>query len=375
MKDFDAIIVGAGPAGLLSALKLSEQGLMVLILDRLPEIRRKVCGEYLCPKGVELLKGESLEDLLSDFEPISGMNLFSPKGKKIKSFFLSQGRALDRKIFDQRLCEKAKSAGAIVHFGAQVVKIEKNNDDFHLVFLSDGSTYRTRLIVGADGRNSYVARHFGLTQHQKKHGKIALHAHLKSRKSNSRQGEMHLFSEGDYIGLDPTNEEKTNLTLVCDQAKLKEEKPLELICSYLEKSASLKERFELSDDEKIEMVYPLIHQTSAVTKDGVALVGDAAYFIDPLTGEGIYQALLSAKLFAENYKDLSVYSKKYQKVFRQKKILNTFFQFFIKNSLLVEALGACLIRSQKLANIFINVIGNIYTPLEGLFKLLPNSRR
>jgi menaquinone-9 beta-reductase len=378
VSNFDAIIIGAGPAGLMLAIKLRKLNLEVLVLDRLPHIKRKVCGEYLCPKGVELLEREDLLPLLNDFPTITGMNLFSPKGKRIESHFIKEGRALNRAIFDQRLCEKALSLGVKVKFDQQIIKIDFDKDRSHHVIESQhGEHYTSKLLVGADGRSSFVAKHFGLNieSHDHEGKKIALHLHARTKHSNSRQGEMHLFTEGDYIGLDPSDEHMMNITLVCDQQKLKGKKPKELLLYYLEKSESLKGKFVVDDQDKVEMVYPLSHKTSTVAKKNVALVGDAASFIDPLTGEGIYQALLSATLLATNYPSLELYRKAYRATFRQKKNLNTFFQFFIRRENLLEIFASLLQRSQRLADIFINIIGNIYTPTQGFIKALHISRR
>lgn len=81
-------IIGAGPAGSMAAYLLSKAGHHVQVLERKRSIQRNVCGEYLCPKGVELLgRLNLLNPLTSDFLPLYGMVLASPEDEVITSYF------------------------------------------------------------------------------------------------------------------------------------------------------------------------------------------------------------------------------------------------------------------------------------------------
>jgi flavin-dependent dehydrogenase len=118
-----------------------------------------------------------------------------------------------------------------------------------------------------------------------------------------------------------------------------------------------------------------------VAGNAMAYIGDAAGFIDPLTGEGIYNALLSSQLLVESLclsaetdhnleKALNRYKSKKWKVTLEKKILNHFFQLLITKPTLVKWTVQFLKTSHTRADIFIGIIGNIYNPLTGLIKML-----
>ena len=109
---------------------------------------------------------------------------------------------------------------------------------------------------------------------------------------------------------------------------------------------------------------------------GIAYVGDSAGFIDPLTGEGMYNSLQGAIFLNDALKTnpnnlgLKAYKKQKIKFFREKNILNNVFQLIIKTPFLCELIASFLIVRQKRADTFIGIIGNIYKPIEGIKKLL-----
>ena len=114
----------------------------------------------------------------------------------------------------------------------------------------------------------------------------------------------------------------------------------------------------------------------------MALIGDAAGFIDPLTGEGIFNSLWMARTLVENicrsksqvhgnYQvAIDQYAKDKNKFFKQKVLLNIVFQFVIRRPKLTFFIAKYLKKRQVRADTFIGIIGNIYKPIDGLFKLL-----
>lgn len=133
---------------------------------------------------------------------------------------------------------------------------------------------------------------------------------------------------------------------------------------------------------KVNTVTPITNKMSGFTSQNAALIGDAAGFLDPLTGEGMFNGLWMAKCLAEeisisnnitifDYQNaINRYSKRKKSFFRQKIYLNLFFQFIIKRPLLVGVLASYLKKKQARANIFVGIIGNVYKPIEGIFKIL-----
>lgn len=380
---YDAVIIGAGPAGSFCAYKLSKLGMKVLLLESQAKIKRKVCGEYLSPMGVEILKEESLEkNLINPFLPIKGMKIVPSEGAALHTKFPEkEGIALNRQTFDENFIELAKQAGATFRLSSRVNAIQKLATGWQIK-VNETDTFHTRLLIGADGRNSYTAKALGL-KNDIDTSRVALHCHVKAKRSNKRMGEMHLFKDGSYIGVDPTGDTETNLSLCCQSSILKGKSPREVFNCYIQESPEILEHYGLiAEDIKVNTVTPITNKMPKFIGKNAALIGDAAGFLDPLTGEGMYNALWMAKTLAdeiESSSSISIfdyqnalisYSQKKNSFFKQKAILNKIFQFIIKRPTLVNILAWYLRRSQDKANIFVGIIGNIYRPIDGILRLL-----
>jgi len=354
---YDVLIVGAGPAGSMAALKFARAGEKVLLIEAAAQLTRKVCGEYLCPAGVELLKSEGLEHITRRFLPIHGMDLFSARGTRVCTKFpAGLGLAVNRLEFDSALLEEARQAGAEIRMGTRLESLEQ---------------FKAQLLVGADGRSSTVSRL--LDNDVKIPGqRVALHCTLDSRRTNSRVGEMHLFEDGAFIGLDPTGPLEMNFSLVCEGSEIKKRGgPRGTLQHYIGQSTDLSTRFPaLPAGAKVEAVFPVTHKVKSVTpRPNVALIGDAAGFVDPLTGEGIYNGLLTAKLLSEAA-TLREYARGHRQQLAQKIRLNEAFQFVIRRPKLVEGIGKILATSQRRADNFIGIVGNVHSPLRGLWRMI-----
>ncbi|MEA9355778.1 NAD(P)/FAD-dependent oxidoreductase [Bacteriovorax sp. PP10] len=378
-------IVGAGPAGSMSAYFLASQGHAVTLFERKKEVERKVCGEYLCPEGVRLLEELNLFDrLCAGFEELNGMVLVSPTNISIPSYFpqtdkkkVNKGLSLNRKIFDQRLLGLALETGAVLLKDTTVTRVVQNTNQKWTVIANE-ENYEFDLLIAADGRQSKIG-------HTLKHLKFidtkraAIHCYL-SRKVDrgQRLGEMHILNENRYCGLDPISDDEVNFSVVCDSKRLKKNTPQNIINEVLASSIRLNQMFDPVDDNtEIKVVTSLKNKNLYIAGNGLAYVGDAAGFIDPLTGEGIYNALLTSKLLKESIEQsenmnhaLALYKRKKNNLSFQKNILNNFFQFLIKRPLLVNLTAVFLKKSQKRANHFIGIIGNIHGPLTGFIKML-----
>ncbi len=384
------VIVGAGPAGSLAALKLKEQGFKnVTLIERKKSVERKVCGEYLCPKGVELLDNLGLtNELCFDFNSLHGMVLCSPDNDVIPSYFPTpknseKGLSLNRQLFDQRLLNKAVSTGVTFLNDKTLVNLTKNEKGYSLLF-QDGSSMECDLLIAADGRQSKIGHLLG---HIKEINtkRAAVHCYLPRKSQRGlRLGEMHILNYESYCGIDPISDDEVNFSIVCNSERLKHETPRQIINKAITNSPRLSECFSPMGealDKEIKIVTTLRNNNTHVAGDAIAYVGDAAGFIDPLTGEGIYNALLSSHLLVESLclsastdqnvaKALSRYKRKKWKVTLEKKILNHFFQLLITKPLLVKWTVQLLKTSSTRADIFIGIIGNIYNPLTGLLKML-----
>jgi flavin-dependent dehydrogenase len=375
-------IIGAGPAGSMAGLLLSKSGHSVTIFEKRAEIPRRLCGEYLCPQGVELLEKNKLKDkLLKDFLPLYGMVLSSPQGIVVDCTFpktnkLWSGVSVNRQKFDNLLIEEAKKCNAKYLLNTNIKNLKKIENRWQL--FSDENEFNFDLVIAADGRVSSVAKSLNHSDKMDT-SRVALHCYLPRKKYlNLRYGEMHIFEDGSYCGLDPINDDEVNVSFVIDVEKVRSNNLHELCNKYLKQSKRLIEMFDLIPNEvEIKTITPLKNVNHFIAGDGLAYVGDASGFIDPLTGEGIYNALLSSQLLSEAINScfdlesaLALYKKNKKKLQFQKKVLNTSFQFVIKSPLLCYLIAKFIQKKKERADLFIGIIGNIYTPINGLLKML-----
>ena len=375
-------IVGGGPAGSMAALLLSKAGHQVTLFEKRDSIPVRLCGEYLCPRGVELLDQYQLtENFCMDFLPLEGMILNSPQQLSVECSFPKtskkwKGLSLNRQTFDRRILAEAEKFGADVKMGTSIRHVERGAD-LKWSLLTDKGSYFCYLLIAADGRVSSVAKILG---HAAKidTSRVAVHFYLPKKKfHNVRFGEMHIFNDRSYCGLDPIQDDHVNVSFVFDAEKMKGRELRQLCNSYLKQSSRLTEMFGIISDEiDIKTITPLTSKNTFVAGHGLAYLGDASGFIDPLTGEGIYNALLSAHLLNEALSEkkdlggsLSLYKNNKRKIQFQKKILNHIFQFVIRSPILCLMIAKFLQTKTKRADSFIGIIGNIYTPVNGLLKM------
>src|SRR5262249_36135509 len=177
--DADAIVVGAGPAGAATALLLAEQGLRVIVLDRARFPRPKICGEYLSPEAARVLDRLGvLKDVdAAGAQPLRGMRLVAPDGTVLCAQYPTSGPwrgyrdhalAIPREIFDRLLLDHARSMPIDVRERHRVTGLKIEGSQVTGVEGTDvaGRPFElsARLVVGADGRASIVARTLGLVR-------------------------------------------------------------------------------------------------------------------------------------------------------------------------------------------------------------------
>ena len=239
-------IIGAGPAGALSAYLLSKQDHQIHLYERNLKTKRKVCGEYLCPQGIDLLKKYDFYHEISGlFQLLYGMKIVTTSGIKLTTLFPNDkyGLSLNRPKFDNFLISKIDPRVQIKR-GQSLVNLEKKQDQWLVKTEQDEQLFD--LVIAADGIHSKVAKILG---HSKKSSleRIALHVFLplKNIRDYQRIGQMHLFQDSSYCGLDPINENEINFSIVCDSEKLKNMRPYEIINHYIHSSEKLTQMFEL----------------------------------------------------------------------------------------------------------------------------------
>jgi flavin-dependent dehydrogenase len=308
----DVCIVGGGPAGAATAAFLAREGLGVTVLDRARFPRPKACAEYLSPEASRLL--EELGVLAAvegaGAAQLAGMIVRAPNGRQIRGEFAAahgfrgfrdRGLAVPRTTLDPLLLGAARAAGADVREGVRVTGLMRDAGGRVAGVETTGGTVRASLVVGADGLRSQVARRAGLARtlpfFQRR---VALVAHYEGVSGIGAHGEMHVERDG-YVGLADVGGGRTNVALVVPVARSAglAGDATGFLARRVAAIPHLAPRFATA--RRVTPVLATGPFASAARRGwapGVALVGDAADFFDPFTGEGIYAALRGAELLA-----------------------------------------------------------------------------
>jgi len=313
---WDAVVVGAGPAGATTALLLARAGASVLLLDRARFPRDKACSEYLSPATTEILERLGA-DVLAAVEgaahaKLYGMKVVAPCGTAMCGRFRGGPRpysfALPRTTFDTILLAAAGRAGAVVREGVAVENLVLDHGTVAGVVGRSGNreTYRSRVVVGADGLRSVVARRLGLVRSSPPR-RVAFTAHVADVEGIDGVGELHVGERG-YVGLGPVGGGITTVALVLPLATVRREGRSgqrdfrTRFFAELEQFPGLAGRFDprrLVRDVLATGPFAQWSRTAVAPGGGALLVGDAADFFDPFTGQGIHSALRGAELAAQ----------------------------------------------------------------------------
>ncbi len=321
-ENADVVIVGAGPAGAVSALLLARRGFDVLLVDRDAFPRTKPCGECLSPPASLLLRDLGLLDAVEAMAParLDGWRIVAPSGHAFEARFdevtddpaMRTAIAMARDRLDTLLLDAAVGAGARVACGVRVLDVVRDPPGVLGIGPEGEFEARGRLVVGADGLRSVVARRIGADGHGGRLRKLSLTGHVTGIPAAPDVfGEMHL-ADGMCAGSAPIVADGAvhNVTLVVDAARFGRDVAVDPVAFYrnaLERFPRLRDRvrgaaFVHTDTSRrtgpLLASGPFDRPTRHLVAPGFALVGDAAGYYDPFTGQGIYQALAGAGILA-----------------------------------------------------------------------------
>jgi flavin-dependent dehydrogenase len=294
---WDVVVVGAGPAGSATATRLARRGQAVLLLDRAAFPRRKPCGECVNPAGVAALRrlGALGVVLAAGPAPLDGWRI-AADGHAFEGRFPAgvRGLGIAREVLDSILLEHARDAGAEVHTGMKVTDLVRRSGRVAGV-VTDGGEIHARMVVGADGLRSIVLRRLDLLRRGPKLRKLALTAHVRGIAGLRGRGELRARGCG-CLGVAEVGGGLANVTVVASGHEMhavgggRE--------AYFD--AALR-RYGLRGAQRVDEVLatgPFDWPVRRAVADGALLVGDAAGYFDPFTGQGIYRALRGAELAA-----------------------------------------------------------------------------
>jgi len=300
----DVLIVGAGPAGAVAAALLARAGARVRLVDRAVFPRDKLCGDTINPGTVSTLKRLGLaRSLESCGLPIDGMRVSGGNGVVVEGRYPDgmTGRALLRREFDWMLLQDAVAAGAQFEPGVSVKSAVVEGGRVAGVRIGDAEL-RARVTIAADGRRSTLAFGLGLAAHPARPRRWALGAYMDvaGGTTSARLGEMHV-RDGHYIGVAPVPGGLTNVCLVTPWKAGDDrlDDPGKAIIGALSRDALLRDRFAGALMATTPVVLgPLAVDSRDAAIDGLVLAGDAAGFIDPMTGDGLRFAIRGAEFAA-----------------------------------------------------------------------------
>ena len=291
VERFDVLVVGSGPAGSAAAYRLAREGASVLLADKARFPRDKPCGGGLTMRAVRQL-------------PFAVDPVVEDRTVRVR-FGLDFTRRIERTLddplvlmtqrsrLDAYLVEQAAGAGAEVRDGVKVTDLLLEDDVVHAKL--DGSTIAADYALLADGANGVSARAVGLDD-GREYG-VALEANvpydvvreedyrglLCLELANVPGGYGWVFPKGDHVNVGVGGWEREGPRL---------RRHLMRFCrEYAIPESSLQ------DIRGYRL--PLVHPRARLAKGRVALLGDAAGLVDPLSGDGMYEAFLSARLATE----------------------------------------------------------------------------
>jgi geranylgeranyl reductase family protein len=292
VEQFEAIVVGAGPAGSTAAYRLAREGARVLLLDKARFPREKPCGGGISTRAARELPFDPqpvVEHVVDRMELSYCGGRSFVRGRQSRLAYMTQRRRLDHFLIEQ-----AMDAGADFRDGATVTETSERGARV------DGQWIESELLIGADGANGPTAGSLDLADNRI-YG-VALEGNLPHHLTNPERwqstvvielgtipgGYCWIFPKGDHINIGVGGWENTGPTL---------RKHLKEFCK--------RRGFDHSMLQNMRGYrLPARRPNASLARGRALLIGDAAGLVDPLWGDGIYAALVSSKLASAAALDL-----------------------------------------------------------------------
>ncbi len=383
----DVAIVGGGPAGAALAALLASRGRRVVVFERAPAYRWHACGVFSSPASMDALRRIGLDDatLRRVSRPLPALQVETAAGTHFLLAYGDDGSlhappvGFDRSSLDPALLALAREAGAEVRLGAAVTAI----DGTRLTVREgdDATITAARVVVGADGIRSTVARAAGVVRHARLAPRTGLTFHVEDpAPGTSRQGRMILFRDG-YVGLAPVPGGRVNVGIVIGRSWADELRAIgaEGVAARVLAAVPADPNDPVDWQatvrcDPIEGAAPLGHRVARRHGPDWLLVGDAAGFLDPFTGEGLHRALVSAELAAaaiDRHLDgeprgLPGYEAAMRARFRSKDALSLLVQAFLERPALFDYAARRLAARPAVRETMGRVMGDLVPASRGL---------
>lgn len=312
---FDIAIVGAGPAGTATALALEGSGLSIALIDKDGFPRDKICGDALSPDVVSQLNKLPLDSgpLFSSMEEkiwCRAVRFVAPNFKHVDLQLTKDnitGYVSKRLDFDHFMFEQAiKNKNVKVFSGSKVkdVRIESSHAE---VILANEQVIKAQIVLGADGANSVVKRKLQGEEIDRNHHCAGLRVYYENVSGFSEDNavELHFYKDllPGYFWVFPLPNNQANVGLGMHSAHIAKRKPnlKKMLAEIIEAHPNVAPRFKNAKPTETVKGFglPLGSKKRKISGNRFLLLGDAASLINPLSGEGIGNAIRSGRVAAE----------------------------------------------------------------------------
>lgn len=290
----DVVVVGGGPAGLAVAIGAAQRGLEVLVLEKRGWPIDKGCGEGLMPAGVRALERLGARSLLdaADCSSFIGVRYVQEDGSDAEACFPrtdGEGLGIRRLALSSALARRANEAGATLRADAQVRSVTRTEGRMR-VSLGD-EIIDAGIIVAADGLHSSLRRAAGLDVELAGPRRFGLRQHFRCAQG-SPFVEVH-FAEGVEAYVTPVGTDRIGVAFLWEDGVSSTPVSFSALLALF---PVLQERLrDASPDSDPRGAGPLLVGSRRCTTDGMALIGDAAGYVDAITGEGLSLAFHCAE--------------------------------------------------------------------------------
>ena len=285
VSDVDVAVVGAGPAGSALATMLGRAGVSTALFDASRFPRDKACGEGLMPAGVDVLARLGIG--LDAFPRLTGVTYRMVGDGAADGAFAAgaSGRAVRRTVFDAMLAAHAAATPNVdARFGSAVEAIAAGR-----LKTADGEL-QARFVVGADGLRSRVARWMGWSRGSRGRARYAVVGHAHSPAHGLHRVVVTLL-DGCEVYAAPTGADELLLAVLGGKGRVTRE-------AYASAIRVAHPDVIFGGGGRLHGAGPFWVRPAKVATRGVFLLGDAAGFLDPLTGDGMTDALVAAETLA-----------------------------------------------------------------------------
>ena len=304
---FDLAIVGGGPAGLATALFAAQRGLSAVVVEKRRPPLDKACGEGLMPPGMALAREMGLE---VGHYPFTGIRYCDATSEAEASFPSEPGWGIRRTALIDSMIRRARELSVELRYGLSAGgwSLESGGQ---VRLQTEETSLQARYLIGADGLHSRIRRQLGLATHSRGPRRYGVRRHFKIAPWSPRV-EVH-WVEGTEAYVTPVATDEVGVAILWSGEPARFE-------SLLARFPRLRDRLASCEaTSSARGAGPFRQKVRRRYRGRVALVGDAAGFLDALTGEGLSLAFGCAKALVEAIADergLAAYEKAYRRLSR-----------------------------------------------------------